>query len=255
MRLIHIETLELHEFYDYSISQYSILSHRWEGEEITFKDVKKSRNLDSQGWSKVKSFFQFVKDHPIDDPDYKRVDYVWIDTCCIDKRNSVELFEAINSMYQWYQDAMACYAYLNDGPAGNEAAVHQAMRKSEWFTRGWTLQELVGPGYIIFVDKDWTGTLGDGRTLADLLSEITGITSHLLSHVYSPGSRTGRRPNIGDFSIAQIISWASRRKCTRGEDVAYSLMGLFNVNMPLLYGEGEIEGLLETPARDIEDFR
>ncbi|KAE9362904.1 HET-domain-containing protein, partial [Stipitochalara longipes BDJ] len=239
MRLINIETLALHEFDDVRIPPYYILSHRWEKDEITFQDVKKSRNRGHYGWSKVKNFCQFVKNHPIDDPRCERVVYIWIDTCCIDKRNSAELSEAINSMYQWYRKAVACYAYLNDVPAGGEDRVHEYMRRSEWFTRGWTLQELLAPVYTIFVDKDWTGVLGDGSALASLLSEITGIPEKLVNRDRS--YKNVPRPNTGDFSIAQIMSWASKREYTKKEDVAYGLMGLFGVHMPLLYGEGGVK--------------
>jgi hypothetical protein len=135
-------------------------------------------------------------------------------------------------MYQWYRRAVICYVYLNDVSAGDEAAVHEALRRSQWFQRGWTLQELLAPSLCFFIDKDWSTVLGTNETLAVNLYKITGIEVFLMTRPASFNSR------IGSFSVAQKMSWASSRVCTREEDVAYSLMGLLEVNMPLLYGEG-----------------
>lgn len=234
MRLIHVETLELREFNSDKIPPYAILSHRWEGDEITFKDVKKSRNLDSRGWAKVRTFCQFVQVCRADLWWFSgTLDWVWVDTCCIDKRSSAELSEAINSMFQWYKNAVVCYVYLNDVDYGEEDEVHQALRKSQWFTRGWTLQELVAPRRLCFVDARWTGVLGDEDSLAEVLVEITGIGRETAGQ-----SDFESRSRLGSFSVAQRMSWASGRVCQRAEDQAYCLMGLFEVNMPLLYGEG-----------------
>jgi hypothetical protein len=155
------------------------------------------------------------------------------DTCCIDKRSSAELSEAINSMYKWYENAQVCYAYLNDVANGPEDLVLQALIKSEWFTRGWTLQELLAPGLVYFVDKSWKVVLGEKRKLCYVISEITGIKSWVLEQT----GTTTRLPALNSCSVAQKMSWAARRTCTR-EDSAYCLIGLFKVQMPLLYGEG-----------------
>ena len=169
--------------------------------------------------------------------------YVWIDTCCIDKTSSAELSEAINSMYRWYRNAGICYAYLVDVWIGEKRVdsrkvardlkeyspwvvteLWNMFRKSRWFTRGWTLQELLAPSSVYFLDKKWR-FLGDKVSLKKELSSITGIQqNHMFEHTSA--------------SAAQKMSWASGRKTTRLEDTAYSLMGLFDVNMPLLYGEG-----------------
>ena len=147
--------------------------------------------------------------------------YVWIDTCCIDKSSSAELSEAINSMFTWYQQASVCYAYVDD------VQLHD-FDKSRWFTRGWTLQELLAPSNVIFFVAGWT-RLGTKFSLAAQITKITGIDSEILHD-----QRLLRKR-----SVAQLMSWASRKETTRPEDTAYCLLGIFGVNMPLLYGEGE----------------
>ena len=153
-------------------------------------------------------------------------EYVWIDNCCIDQKSSAELSEAINSMYRWYQDAVVCYAYLSDisVSTGSTDFPRKKLRKSRWFTRGWTLQELLAPECVIFYDRDWID-VGTKRSLQHLISDATGINA---SHLFEPGLA----------SAAAKMSWASSRETTRPEDIAYCLLGLYNVNMPLLYGEG-----------------
>ena len=159
---------------------------------------------------------------------------VWVDTCCIDKRSSAELSEAVNSMYRWYEDAQVCYAYLHDvsGPSFPTVEDEESYLCSygwpEWFSRGWTLQELIAPSNVQFFNKDWQ-SIGDKKALAPTLRNITEVPEHILID----GLR-GNRP-----CVAQIMSWAANRITTRVEDRAYSLMGLLDVNMPMLYGEGK----------------
>ncbi|KAI6042385.1 hypothetical protein EDC04DRAFT_1000199 [Pisolithus marmoratus] len=218
---------------DDETTSYAILSHRW-GVEITYKEMtglmkmkerKRGEVRKRYGYQKIiKSCEQAMKDgHRL----------LWIDTCCIDKRSSSELSEAINSMYRWYQNAQVCYALLNDV---DESAIptrrdyrkfDQSNGWPEWFMRGWTLQELIAPKQVKFFNKDWV-FLGNKWHLAPALEDITGIPCAVLRH-----GLTGTR-----LSVARIISWAADRKTTRVEDRAYSLMGLFGVNMPMLYGEG-----------------
>ncbi|PIL29187.1 hypothetical protein GSI_09236 [Ganoderma sinense ZZ0214-1] len=155
--------------------------------------------------------------------------YLWIDSCCIDKASSSELSEAINSMYAWYARAIVCYAYLADVPAGEDhGAPRSRFRKSRWFTRGWTFQELLAPRHVEFVAQDWTA-IGSKHTLVSLVEGITGIDERALLHL-TP---------LDKFSVSQRLSWASKRQTTRVEDEAYSLLGIFDINMPTLYGEGE----------------
>ena len=155
--------------------------------------------------------------------------YIWIDSCCIDKSSSSELSEVINSMYSWYARAIVCYAYLADVPADEDHAKdHSCFRESRWFTRGWTLQELIAPLHVEFLAQDWT-VIGTKHALVDLVQSVTKIDYKALLHL-EPLDR---------FSVAQRLSWASTRKTTRVEDQAYSLLGIFDINMPTLYGEGE----------------
>jgi hypothetical protein len=151
----------------------------------------------------------------------------WLDSCCIDKTSSAELSEAINSMYRWYQNAQVCYAYLEDVPAEDSSlwSEDSAFRKSKWFTRGWTLQELLAPEIVVFYDHDWN-EIGTRTELGSLIALITGIDTESL---YRPLNAC----------IAQKMSWVSERETLREEDMAYCLLGLFDVNMPLLYGEGK----------------
>lgn len=155
-------------------------------------------------------------------------EYVWIDTYCIDKTSSAELTEAINSMYRWYQGAQICYAYLADVHNDHQlwdTTAEEAFSKSRWFTRGWTLQELLAPKNVVFYEQNWR-KLGSKSNLIAQISLATGIQQ---DHIH----------NINGASVAQKMSWASKRQTRRVEDVAYSLMGIFDVNMPLLYGEGK----------------
>ncbi|KAI6143073.1 heterokaryon incompatibility protein-domain-containing protein, partial [Pisolithus tinctorius] len=215
-------------------TRYAILSHRW-GAEVGYKEMiglmkmeerKRDEVRRRDGYQKIiKSCEQAMNDG------YK---WLWIDTCCIDKRSSSELSEAINSMYRWYQNAQVCYAYLNDVDEsvfpvkrdGNK--FHKSNGWPEWFVGGWTLQELIAPRRVEFFNKDWV-SIGCKRQLALMLERITHIPRELLKD-----GLAGQR-----FSVAQIMSWAADRKTTRVEDRAYSLMGLFGVSMPMLYGEGE----------------
>ena len=153
-------------------------------------------------------------------------EYVWIDNCCIDKKSSADLSEAINSMYRWYKDAVVCYAYLADisVSVGRTDSPGKKLRESRWFKRGWTLQELLASKFMTFYDRDWID-VGTKHSLRHLISDATGIDT---SHLFKPEPA----------SAAAKMSWASARETTRPEDIAYSLLGLFDVNMPLLYGEG-----------------
>ena len=222
MRLVNTSTLELHEFVGSDIPKYAILSHTWEDGEFLFHNMANRGARHLPGFAKISKFCERARSESLE--------FAWIDTCCIDKSSSAELSEAINAMYEWYSSASACYVYLSDvsvlAQNDNEKADREKKFKDcRWFTRGWTLQELLAPQYVKFFDKDWIN-FGSRRSLVPDLVEITGIdATHL------------ERPHWA--SIATRMSWASSRKTTRIEDVAYCLLGLFEVNMPLLYGEGE----------------
>ncbi|PGH15718.1 hypothetical protein AJ80_05426 [Polytolypa hystricis UAMH7299] len=219
MRLLNTKSLQLEEFLDDDIPPYAILSHRWQEEEVTFRDMETAAASGKKGYEKLSnSCAQAAKD---------KLDYIWIDTCCIDKASSAELSESINCMYEWYRCSTVCYAYLFDV---NELVVEQgsSFDSSVWFTRGWTLQELIAPSKLEFFNFQWHA-LGTKADLKELISTITRIPATVLTGEIAPQG----------FSVAQRMSWASKRTTAKVEDIAYSLLGLFSINMHMLYGERE----------------
>lgn len=209
------------------IPAYAILSHTWGKEEITFQDIETSTDnskiLTKAGWRKI----QFCAKQAAADG----LHYFWIDTCCIDKKNAVELSAAINSMFRWYQNAARCYVYLSDVSKAKkmdgEGAWKEAFRTSRWFTRGWTPQELIAPRLVDFFDLEGE-QLGNKLLLESDIQDITGITKNVL-----------RGDALSSFSIAERRSWAKHRETAIEEDTAYCLIGIFNVSIALIYGEGK----------------
>ncbi|KAI4863589.1 HET-domain-containing protein [Hypoxylon rubiginosum] len=219
MRLIDINTLELKQFFDPSkMPPYAILSHTWNGDqEVTYQEwgCRNSSTVQRKdGYAKIMGACRRARADGLQ--------YLWCDTNCIDKSSSAELTEAINSMFAWYRDSHICYAYLADVKNTDTFA------NSRWLARGWTLQELLAPVIVVFFDCHWT-VLGDRKGMASVLSSITRI------HVGALRDRL----TIRDYSIAQRMSWAAGRQTSREEDIAYCLLGIFDINMPLLYGEGQ----------------
>jgi Heterokaryon incompatibility protein (HET) len=217
MRLINVVTFELEEFFEPDIPEYAILSHTWAKEEVSFSIFNTPAASHKDGYRKIR----FTCRQAL----ISGLQYAWVDTCCIDKSSSSELSEAINSMYNWYENSSFCYAYLSDVTI---SGFKDQFPKSRWFRRGWTLQELLAPGSVSFFDQDWN-SIGSKSRLADEISKITRIEKRALK------DRFKRQTH----SVAQRMSWASNRETTRVEDVAYSLLGIFGINMPLLYGEGQ----------------
>ncbi|GAP90934.2 putative vegetative incompatibility protein het-e-1 [Rosellinia necatrix] len=222
MRLIDVKTLELKEFFD-DTPPYAILSHTWGNEEVTFQQYLLATGPDAERYFHIKRRVGFLKiigacERALADG----LQYLWCDTNCIDKSSSAELTEAINSMYAWYRDSVVCYAYLADISGGSET-----FAKSRWFKRGWTLQELLAPKKVVFFDAHWMA-FGDRDNLSRSICEITRI------HIGALQDHT----TVPEYSIAQRMSWVADRVTSRQEDIAYSLLGIFDINMPLLYGEG-----------------
>ncbi|KAI1359986.1 HET-domain-containing protein [Xylaria arbuscula] len=198
MHLLNVHTRGLQEFFEDRTPPYAILSHTWSEEEVSFQDLDDPKHREKLGYAKIEGCCQqAIRDE---------LDFVWVDTCCIDKRSSAELSEAINSMFGWYGKAHVCYVYLGDVPwEAKPYDPSSAFCKSRWFTRGWTLQELIAPVKLKFFDTAW------GMIFEELR----------------------------DVPLAKKLSWMSERSTTRVEDMAYSLLGLLDVSMPLLYGEGD----------------
>ena len=226
MRLLNTSTPsrpKLESFNENEIPPYAILSHTWGTDEVSFHDIQSSDFADKGGFAKL----QFA----CTEARKRGWDYVWVDTCCIDKTSSAELSEAINSMFNWYQDAKECYVYLSDVETeilGEDGSLSTPITKSRWFTRGWTLQELLAPKEVLFYSKEGH-FLGTKITLSQEIFLPTKIEEFYLvepSRIFSA-------------SVSRRMSWASARVTTRTEDLAYCLMGMFRINMPMLYGEGE----------------
>ncbi|KAH6714830.1 heterokaryon incompatibility protein-domain-containing protein [Leptodontidium sp. MPI-SDFR-AT-0119] len=207
--------------YQSSIPAYAILSHTWgRDEEVTFKDIQDhpEQAKSEAGYRKIElSGKQAACDG---------LEYFWVDTRCIDKSNNAELAEAINSMFRWYRNAAKCYVYLADVAMGSLDNVDKALQKSRWFTRGWTLQELIAPGSVEFFSSD-DKRLDDKKSLEQQLFNITGVALEAL-----------RGDPLDSFSVEQRMAWAEKRTTKKEEDKAYSLLGIFNVFMPLIYSEG-----------------
>jgi tetratricopeptide (TPR) repeat protein len=211
-----------------NIPPYAILSHTWgeDNEEVTFQDITHGVGKSKVGYRKI----QFCKEQATRDG----IRYVWVDTCCIDKANNTELSEAINSMFCWYREAAKCYVYLSDVSTDSLHETNRlsgltwesAFRRSRWFTRGWTLQELIAPVSVEFFSREGN-LIGNKKSLEQQVHEITGIPIKAL-----------QRSPLSHFSIPERISWAEHRETRRKEDKVYSLLGIFNVHMPLIYGEG-----------------
>ncbi|PMD46803.1 HET-domain-containing protein [Hyaloscypha variabilis F] len=233
MYLINAKTLELENFVG-TPPEYVILSHTWGDDEVSYSDFQDTaKRLDQLGFRKIElTCTQAQRDG---------FNYAWVDTCCINKSSSAELSEAINSMFKWYRDAQKCYAYIEDLVAGDMASVFGSCK---WFTRGWTLQELIAPRKLTFYGPGWI-SIGEKDNLSQVLESITGIDKSILQHTLE----------LSSISIAKRMSWAAGRKATRKEDIAYCLMGLFDVNMPMLYGEGEkaFERLQDEILKQTED--
>ncbi|KAJ3552571.1 hypothetical protein NPX13_g11080 [Xylaria arbuscula] len=256
MRLINVRTLDLEGFWGREPPPYTILSHTWGSEEVSFQEWNDRQSISHKaGYRKIREVAQLTESFDID--------YVWVDTNCIDKSSSAELSEAINSMFTWYSKALYCFVHLDDVASVDEhtpgrrsgAYTFEALQNSRWFTRGWTLQELIAPACLVFFSRDWeiVGCLKKvsrgcdwpsawlehwfyisteiqviEEEIVEDIARITGIDRESLTVI----------EDYKDQSIAVRMHWASKRSTTRVEDMAYCLLGLFKINMPLLYGEG-----------------
>ena len=239
MRLLNIETLRLETFYGSDVPEYIALSHTWGDDEVTFQDLETDLGRKKKGWIKIFGSAKEAKKYCCK--------YVWVDTCCIDKSSSAELSEAINSMFRWYRKSKVCVVHLEDVSKQPEPKVVEiepdsepatpppsplsppGFHQSRWFRRGWTLQELIAPKTLYFYDSAWNN-IGEKGELEQVIWRITGIDLDVLRD----------HDLLHTKGIARRFSWASQRETTRIEDIAYCLMGIFSVNMPLHYGEGKM---------------
>ena len=232
MRLLRFRSngqLTITEFLGDDIPPYAILSHTWgrPDEEVTFKDIVEGKGELKRGYRKIRFCWTRVEDDELE--------YFWIDSCCIDRSSSAEVSEAINSMFRWYRNAEVCYVYLSDvdyyinrwGDPGDYDHLLRNFRGSRWFTRGWTLQELLAPTDLYFYSSDCV-LLGSKLSLIVHVDKATGIPLQAIS---------GHTP-LSQYDAEGIISWGEYRETTREEDAAYCLLGLLDISMPVIYGEG-----------------
>ncbi|KAI0325885.1 HET-domain-containing protein [Cubamyces sp. BRFM 1775] len=222
-------------------STYAILSHVWDaGGEQSFQELRDivahplaytTSEQDSQvcsAWNDERISLKIRKCCSIAHSLGYRL--VWMDSCCIDKTSSAELTEAINSMFQWYTQSDICLAYLadvEDAADDNPRGDNSLFRRSRWFTRGWTLQELIAPSEVLFFSRNWS-IVGSKYDLADVIEATTSVDYAVLLHLVP----------LCDVSVARRMSWAAERVTTRVEDEAYALLGIFGLHMTTIYGEG-----------------
>lgn len=223
MRLLKIDAghnVSLTEDLHTNIPPYAILSHTW-GEdeaEVTFRDLVENSGKDKNGYKKL----LFCGQQATRDG----LQYFWVDTCCIDRSSSTELSEAINSMFRWYRQAKQCYVYLSD--CSTCPLDQREFSESRWFTRGWTLQELIAPRSVEFFTKEGN-SIGSRKSLVFEIQSITGIPIQALQN----------QDALFNFGVDERMSWAKDRQTKREEDAVYCLLGIFDVHMPLIYGEGK----------------
>jgi tetratricopeptide (TPR) repeat protein len=228
MRLLYFDPLiglSLTDFSEKDIPPYAILSHRWGDDEILFEDIGNPNYKSKHGYQKIEFCAKQIAQN--------QLQYFWVDTCCIDKWDLRERSRAINSMFRWYSKATKCYVFLSDVSVSTATESHQqndweaSFRASEWFTRGWTLQELIAPVSVEFFSAEGR-KLGDKASLEQLIYEITGIPPKAL-----------RGFLLSAFTISERIQWANNRETTEEEDNIYCLLGILDVSMPTSYGEGK----------------
>jgi hypothetical protein len=244
MRLLKIDdddSFILEQFTENQAPPYAILSHTWgtgKDKEVTYQDVIAKTGKSRPGFKKLEfCSFQAKADG---------LHYFWVDTCCIDKSHEKELTTALNSMYRWYKNAARCYVYLSDVSVrtqdgeSNHVEWESAFYTSRWFTRGWTLQELLAPSIVVFYSQDGV-RLGDKKTLQRQITTITGIAVEAL-----------RGQQLSTFSVEERLLWAEKRQTTEEEDKAYCLLGIFEISLPVINGEGQLRAMrrLEREIRE-----
>ena len=208
-------------------ASYAILSHTWgdDDDEVTIDDLKNKTGMNKTGYAKL---WFCVNQARVDG-----LERCWVDTCCINKANLSELSKAITSMFRWYQEATKCYVYLPDVSVGDDGQPvmrhtwETAFRTSRWFTRGWTLQELLAPASVEFFSVEGQ-LLGNKQTLEGLIHGINNIPIAAL-----------RGTSLSSFTVDERLRWSEGRGTKEPEDQAYCLLGIFGVFMPLMYGEGQ----------------
>lgn len=258
-------SLVFHDFSSRSAPPYAILSHTWHednNQEVSYQDVLDGSGTEKIGYAKIRFCAERAALYG--------PRFFWTDTCCIDKSNTRELEDSINSMFQWYKNAATCYVYLTDVSMGDHEALgirwrgyawggsnairytyggsdaeghawEKEFERSRWFTRGWTLQELLAPSSVEFYSREGI-YIGTKPSLEHIISKVTSIPYDAL-----------RGCELSRFTVDERLAWACARTTRIEEDEVYSLLGLFGIEMPLKYGEGR-DGALERLRRTINGF-
>ncbi|KAK5728214.1 hypothetical protein LTR17_012119 [Elasticomyces elasticus] len=237
MRLLNVHTFCLEEYHDeLHVPPYVVASHRWQaGTEAMIEDIELRRNTETKGYKKVEGFAKYIREHIVG------VDWLWIDTCCVTQHSTKEVDEAVRAMFRWYANAHVCLAYLSDVVEPHDKCQFEA---SQWHRRGWTLQELLAPQAVIFLSRTWDvighkldkrctnlPTLDVGPSLVPAIAEVARI----------PGSVLYSYEQSRKLTVEEKLTWTVGRDTTKGEDMYYSLLGIFGVDMRLSYGEGRVE--------------
>ncbi|KAM3414332.1 hypothetical protein BST61_g10979 [Cercospora zeina] len=231
MRLLHVEELRFEEFSDHQVPPYTIASHRWGAEEATLQDIQQGRATSKLGYRKIQGFARYAQEN------LRSIDWIWIDTCCIDKTSAAELSESVNLMFRWYRNAEICLAYLADVESVNG---HRACLRSEWFRRGWTLQELLAPRVVVFLANDWRVIGNKGASLHKSILSLSGpgleaiiaAATSLPEDVLHDFDKSKRIPQ------SEKLKWIEGRDATRKEDLSYALYGILDAHLGANYGEG-----------------
>jgi hypothetical protein len=248
MRLLNIHTLKLVEFSKDTRPAYAIASHRWDEHEATYTDVRDAQNTSSSGYQKVKDFAKYVKTH------VAGIEWLWIDTCCINKEHATELSRAINLMFEWYREADVCLAYLRDvEKAGDELG----LQRSEWFERGWTLQELLAPRTVVFLSRTWE-VIGNKGAVMSGYSGINvgdGLEKTIAKITKVPLEVLQEYQRSIQLSTSEKLRWMDGRKTTEEEDLTYALYGILDVSLGANYGEkGKARDRLLAAIREREEL-
>lgn len=205
---------------------YAFISHCWlhPDEEPTLRDLVDNVAYRKAGFTKL----QRAADVAL----RRGLEYFWIDTCCVDGRIIHEVRQAIKTVALWLTKADICFVYLSDVKAVEQRSSlnsnHESLRKSKWFTRSWTLVELLVPQRVEFFSDNWTA-LGDKSTLEKVITEVTLIPARALQ---------GTIP-LKNFPVELIRSWTDHRESHRPEDEAYCLLSLLEIDMTIHYDEGK----------------
>jgi hypothetical protein len=247
MRLIDCRdgSLRMQEFIGSPPIPFAILSHTWDSEEVNFQAFNDiATRTAAKGWTKIERTCREAQRCGFD--------YVWIDSCCIDKTNNAELSESINSMFQWYSEADLCLVYLADFDANaTDNELVSMLHSARWFSRGWTMQEIIAARAANFYDRAWN-QFGTRESLRDILAYITNIDVEVFAPPEGPDALS-TRDLLDAIPVGRRMSWAASRQTTRPKDMAYCLIGLFQVNMPMLYGEGGEQAFIRLQEEIMRD--